>query len=363
MATLTLNVGLDDVATSTQTSTVGEPSVAMSGQRIMITGNWYASRSTNFGASWTFINPFTEFPNTSGDFCCDQLVYYSKRSRIWIWLLQYSQQGPSNIVRIATSRTGAPGSWAWFDIRPVDVDPTWGQFWFDYPDLAESDGHLYITTNVFDSSDNWVAAAVVRYPMAEIVAGGALTRRTFTTTQFGSLRLVQGADDTMWFASHPGNNRSLRVFSWPDSATSVNAWTVSIGQWNEGQYSSKGPGAAEWLGRLDGRITGGFRANGLLGFAWSATPRPGRPNPYVARRAYHRGHDASVGRTRSVERDRRVGIPGSGPESQRCNRYDRVLWWTDSPRARRWLVQQHHRHVGDDNHRHEHPRSGRRQVG
>ncbi len=281
MVTILDNRRLDDQATGTQTATVGEPTVASSGQRILVTGNWFASRSSDGGQSWVFLDPFTEFPDDDGDFCCDQIAYYSSRHRIWIWFLQYAQFGTSNIVRIAVSRTGARGTWSWRDLRPTDVDPGWSQRWLDYPDLAESDDHLYLSFNVFDLSDAWTAAAVVRYPTADLAGGGPITRRSWTTTSFGSLRFVQGAGDTMWFAAHTGDPRVVRLFSWPDSANQVSAFSVAVGPWNDGPYTSRGPGGAEWLSRLDNRMTGGFRSDGVLGFAWSAGPRTGRPQPYT----------------------------------------------------------------------------------
>ena len=46
---------------------------------------------------------------------------------------------------------------------------------------------------------------------------------------------------------------------------------VSITPWNQGwPYGPVGPGASNWIGRCDGRITGGWLANGTLGFMWTA---------------------------------------------------------------------------------------------
>ena len=73
------NVGLDDAATSTDTSSVGEPSVAVSGLQTFLTGNWYASRSINGGQGWTHVDPFTSLPSAAGGFCCDQVVVHDRR--------------------------------------------------------------------------------------------------------------------------------------------------------------------------------------------------------------------------------------------------------------------------------------------
>lgn len=281
MTTIIANLGLDDLATGSQTGTVGEPSVAASGRKLFVTGNWYASFSADRGASWTPVSPFTEFPQDVGDFCCDQLVHYSATHRRWIWLLQYMVNGTSNVIRFATSRSGEPGSWSYFDLRPRDVKASWTNVWFDYPHLAQSDEHLYFSTNVFDTNDRWVGAAVSRFSLDDVAAGVAAARQDWTTTSVGSLRFVQGAQSTMWFASHSPSSHAIRLHAWDDDSATVEAWTVPVTEWADGPYSSRGPGNAEWLARLDSRITGAARGDGALSFAWTAGPMVGRPHPYV----------------------------------------------------------------------------------
>src|SRR5688500_14675753 len=97
---LVSNVALDDTATNDSTSTVGEPSVAVADQQVFVTGNWYASRSTDNGTSWTFVDPFTELPSAAGGFCCDQVILHDHARGVWIWILQYSQQDDTNVFRL-----------------------------------------------------------------------------------------------------------------------------------------------------------------------------------------------------------------------------------------------------------------------
>lgn len=274
---------LDDVTTTERTSTVGEPAAAASSTALLVTGNWYASYSSDRGASWTFVDPFTHFPTDRGRFCCDQLVHYSTRWRTWVWLLQYELTGGTNILRIATSRTGAPGTWRWRDVGPLDIDASWTNQWFDYPDLAESDGHLWISTNVYGTDDRWRRAVVMRYPFKELTKDGAVTRRAWSTTATGSLRFVQGSGDTMWFAGNDSGASTLRVFAWPDASDQVQSWAVRVSPWSDDDYPSAGPGGGPWLSRIDDRITGGWRAGGRLGFLWTAGRRAAanRPHPHI----------------------------------------------------------------------------------
>lgn len=281
MLTLTSNIGLDDASTGTQTGTVGEPCVDSSTSTMVLTGNWYAARSRDRGATWSLMDPFSEFPPDRGLFCCDQLVRYVRTQRLWVWLLQYEQVGPGNIFRLAVSRTGTHGSWHWWNVAPTDLDQRWDDVWFDYPDLALSDQHLWVTFNQYDSAERWKRAVVVRYPLAELSSASPITRRHWSTTSTGSLKLVTGADTSMWFASTEQARRSLRLFEWPDESDTVTSWTVPVSPWDDSDYTSNGPGNKPWLSRLDDRVTGGWRAGGRLGFLWSSGRIPGRPQPFV----------------------------------------------------------------------------------
>lgn len=281
MLTITGNIALDDAATGTQTGTVGEPTVAASSTTLFVTGNWYASRSGDRGATWTLLDPFTEFPTDRGTFCCDQQILYVKSVRLWVWLLQYSRSGSSNIYRLAVSRNAAPGTWHWWDVAPADLDPAWTDVWFDFPDLATSEANLWISCNQYDTGNAWKRATVIRYPLAELAGAAPLTRRHWVTTDAGSLRLVSGADTSMWFGATDQARRSVRVFRWPDDATGVTAWTIPVSPWADTDYTSLGPEGAPWLSRCDDRVTGAWRSGGRLGFLWSSGRVPGRPHPFI----------------------------------------------------------------------------------
>jgi hypothetical protein len=282
MASVSLiqNIGLGNADTSTQTSTINEPTAACSGNDIFVTGNWFASQSGDGGATWTFVDPFTALPSAAGGFCCDQIVLYEPSRDIWVWILQYSQSGTSNVFRVAISPGGNLGAWNWWDVGPQDLDSSWTDLWFDYPDAAVSDNHLYITFNAFDSNDLWQRAVVFKMSLDTLSSGGSLVYQWWSTTTHGSLRLTQGATTNMYFASHNAGTQ-LRVFGWPDNSNTI-AWSnVAVSAWNAGPYSAPGPGGVEWLDRVDSRITGAWLGGTRAGFMWTAATGPGRPMPYV----------------------------------------------------------------------------------
>lgn len=276
------NLGLSDADTSGQTSTVGEPSIANNGREIFVTGNWYATRSLDNGATWDSVSPFNALPPVSGGFCCDQITHYDPSRDLTFWLLQYVAANNTNTLRLAVKRGATLGNnvWHWWDFRPDTVDATWTNVWFDYPDLALSNDYLYVTSNVFTMAGAWTRAVVLRLALDELEAGGQLSYTYWSTIENGSLRCTQGARDTMYFASHQGLNR-VKVWTWPESSNQPTFRIVNVSPWNQGAYVAAGPDGNNWLSRADGRITGAWVASGVIGFMWSANSRAPRPRPHV----------------------------------------------------------------------------------
>ncbi len=275
------NVGLSDFDTGGQTSTVGEPSVANNGDQILLTGNWYTSRSLDGGGSWDFVSPFNFLPPVDNGFCCDQTTIYDPSRDITCWLLQYSRLNGTNTLRVAVKVGPNLGNnvWHWWDFRPGDVDINWADQWFDYNHAALSNNFLYVGTNMF-RGNSFTRCVIFRLPLDELREGEDLTFEQFQTTDFGSLRCTQGARDVMYFAGHRSGDQ-LRVFRWPESSASVTPADVDVSSWTGGSYNAPGPDGNNWLDRADPRITGAWLASGLLGFMWSVNAQGARPHPHV----------------------------------------------------------------------------------
>jgi hypothetical protein len=284
------NVGLNDAATGAQTLTDDEPTAASFLDHVFLTGNVYASRSADGGATWSFVDPVTSFPLSAAGtiLCCDQVTLHEPSRNLWLWLMQHrTVPAGSNIFRLAASTSGQPGPWFFWDFSPSQFDPAWTpDVMFDFPDMAASSNHLYITFNVY-RGNSWLAAIVFKMPLDGIVSQ-FLPYEYLKITTHGSLRLTRGATSEMLFGSHGGAGNPVRVFRWPDapgsSMSSFDVWASAwTGSFLRGSYSSPGPGGVEWLWKLDSRITGAWIVGSQAGFLWAALPRPaqGRPQPYV----------------------------------------------------------------------------------
>lgn len=277
------NVALTDEDTSTQTSSVCEPSVANNGPQVLLSGNWFVSKSLDAGQTWEYVSPFTALPSAAGGFCCDQLTLYDRSRDLLFWVLQYvSDAADENVFRIAVKQGASleDNSWAWWDFAPRSLDAAWTGVWFDYPDLALSDDHLWATFNVFNGPGQWQRAVVFKLPLDALAAGGSLDYGWWSTTDNGSLRLTQGGGSTMLFTSHNSLSQ-VRLFQWEDAGTEISYWDIDVDAWTDGPFTAPGPDGNDWLGRCDSRITGAWVADGVVGLLWTAAAQGTRPHPHV----------------------------------------------------------------------------------
>lgn len=269
-----------------QTSTVGEPSVTNNGKQILVTGNWYAARSTNNGSTWSYLNPAAIFPEVDGGFCCDQTLIYDSVNDLTFWILQYVNTTQGNTLRLAVKKGQTLGDdvWTLWDFRPTTINSGWKNQWLDYNHASVSSKYLYIGSNVFDNSDTFTRCVILRIPLSKLKSGQSISFDYFQTTKDFSLRCVQGAKDVMYFAAHGPSlsNNKIRVFSWPENSPTVTKRDIAISPWSGGNYVATCPDNTQWLSRTDERITGGWYANGVLGFLWTVNKRgTDRPFPHI----------------------------------------------------------------------------------
>ena len=215
------------------TSVVGEPSTAARGREVIYTGNWYAAFSTNGGTTFSCVDPFNTFPASpnSQSFCCDQVVVYAPRQDMFVWLLQYSRRtstnaSAENIFRLAVAVGDdiATQQWRHYELKPSALGGSAAE-WFDYPDLAVGSQFLYLTSNAFQTGGTgaFVRSMALRIPLQQLHDYAALTVEHVTPPNAGTLRLVRGAIDTMYFATHvrSGSAQYVRVYSWPENTATI----------------------------------------------------------------------------------------------------------------------------------------------
>jgi hypothetical protein len=280
--TLVRNTELTGPGKQRTASNVGEPSVAINGDIVLFTGNWYAAVSSDGGATFKFVDPSKQFPDPAPNatFCCDQVVHYISKIDTFVWLLQYGPSSGNNIQRLAFAKTAdvVKGKWRLFDIttKLLKVE---GAF-LDFPDLAVGANSLYVTTNIFGPGNKF-GTAIIRIPFSGIESGQPVAQ-PFVSQELQSFRVAQNCGTTAFFATHQDTS-TLAVFSWREGQAAPVRKAVPVARWIGGNgYISRTPDGRRWLDRADPRITGATLAKTELWFAWSVDRRSNqRAQPFV----------------------------------------------------------------------------------
>ncbi|TME15088.1 MAG: hypothetical protein E6I63_10905 [Chloroflexi bacterium] len=254
--------------------TILEPSVSNNQNVVFYTANWSAAVSTDAGATFTYINPFTDLPPAAAGFCCDQVTIYDPHYDITIWELQYLANGVGNVQRlaIANGRAGVAGNvWHYWDITAQDVGAPAGH-WLDFPRLALSNNYLYLSTNdVAPSGAFYDETLLLRLPLSAL----ANPASTPTFTGFGStiadvFEPVSGATDTMYFGAHVATTM-FRVYRWAETGVPQVAPNITHPAYvdENGDGLCPSPDTFNMCGRSDSRVAAGWLAGGTLGFLWA----------------------------------------------------------------------------------------------
>jgi len=279
-------------------SGVDEPSTANSGKYIFQTGNWYAARSSNNGANWTYLDPFSIF---GSGYCCDDVTIADHSYNHTYWLLQYG-----NHLTIANSRSTDHANWCSYTFTPSSVGLNGS---FDYNRIAISTRWLYITTNTYASTGTY--ATVIRVDLATMNNCVSTSYGYYRTTSDFAWQPVQGAGDTMYLGSNAttasgGSGNGFRVYRWSDTSNTI-FWDdrpiasyVYMGT-NTGNCASANGQVLNWCQRTDSRMSGtgvigapsaaqGNGTDAVLSWAFNARQDGSHPFPYI-RRVYFRVAD------------------------------------------------------------------------
>ncbi|WP_426594191.1 hypothetical protein ACPPVS_01465 [Cellulomonas sp. McL0617] len=264
---------------------------------LLMSFNWGIDVSVDDGASWKQLDPTTVFPAVAGfpGFCCDQVVTYVPKIDRFVWFMQHdSDAAGQGAFRIAVASSGSvrndPTAWTYWDFLAGDLGfPTTDM---DYPDLSFSDVNLYVATDMLGTANGRV---VVRFPLADLAAGGTLsygyTDPTRAKNAMFSHLAQQSTDQAIWFGHR--NNSTLEVYTMPDAGSTYSSFTVQMATWPNGTLTCVGPDGNDWLTKLQASmsfaVTGAVRRrNGNLLVAWTASDGQGSAQGQTFKRAHTR---------------------------------------------------------------------------
>ena len=246
----------NNVTTSGNKSNVLEGSVAQSGRFGFYTGNWIAARTNDGGNTWGYRSPYADM----SDFCCDQVTLFDPSRNILLWYRQgVKNASGSNRLRLGVSKNGG-NTWCFYNTKPTDTNGGWTGQWWDYPHLQLGADYLYISTNVFNNSDQWTRSVMLRWPLDSLRTCSGFSYNYFQSTNWSTFVPVQGADHDMYWASNwptsaPQNSR-LRIWQWPENSTTISAVNRSVTAWSFTDRGDAvcGSSSGNWAGRTDPHV-------------------------------------------------------------------------------------------------------------
>ena len=242
------------------------------------------------------MNPYSTFPNSpaafAGGFCCDQRVEQDPANHAVIWALLYNPTGTTASdtgglrIAIANSEINLQtNNWTYYSFDPSTFGVPAAGNWIDYPQMHISSNYLYITANIFRTTDNsYNQAVVAKMPLSSLESGSGFSY-TFWNSSNGtgsdfSLAPAQNASSTMYFASLQNSN-TVKVY-WNNEGDTI-LHSQNVGGLNTTYFGSTSnePDGTNWLARDDSRIQAAYVSGGQLGLMWDSGQGGSFAQPFV----------------------------------------------------------------------------------
>ena len=270
---------LTDAETSNITSVVNEPSVATSWPRTFVTANWFAARSTDGLATFTYVDPDVALPRIPGQsFCCDQSVLFDRSRSMFIWIsLWINIFATTGTVRIAISEDLT--DWTVYDVTSAFFGLSGLT---DYPQVALGANYLYMTINHFDPF--FTQSTIARFSLTHLKRRVSVPTDFVNRTEFNhKVAHDYGPGTKAYWASHVDND-TIRLFRWEEGSSLILLTDIDIPAWTRGtrgDFNCVTPDANDPCQRMDDRVLGGFvtgpkklpagsNAQKVVGFSWNA---------------------------------------------------------------------------------------------
>jgi hypothetical protein len=285
-----------------------EPAAVRSGDLIFYVGTYYGAKSSDGGNTWTYINIFSQMPNT----CCDSDLAFDDRNQVFLWSMMnfpYSTESPElgevNNITIGVSSDTA--RWTFYEISANALNSSWTNNVFDYPQLFLTEKFVYISVDRFSEFSSSEGEAkfegpiMMRIERDALASGGSSIPIEFmySSPPAEVFTGVQGADDVLYWATHitesPGS--TMRLYFWGDNSSIIRWIDRDVDSWNEsGTFSCITPDNFNWCGNSDHRITGGWKIGNVIGFIWNVPAGGGFPYAYVDAASFNVSDMSYLGR-------------------------------------------------------------------
>ena len=269
-----------------------DPSMAVAGNVVLITGNTYLAVSTDGGRTFTYQDPakiFTDSPD--GGICCDQVLQFDPGTQRFYWLVQYwctvqkdcRKAGAENRYRIAVASisdvvASAGTRWKYWNIRSRDVGLAGN--WIDFPDLAVGRNFLYLTFNS-PSKSAAVWLRIRKTDLRDVSGFSSIGFRYLLKSGDYVLKPVQNTGTRGYVVRRAGTS-AMELKYWDDTSNTVHTARVALKDVPTQDCSMTTPDGRDFLGSaaefgcagFSSRVSGAaMDSAGRIWIGWTAGRR------------------------------------------------------------------------------------------
>ncbi len=219
-------------------------------------------------------------PNYTSMLYDPKIIYDSQADRFVLIVLHGSTPSTSQVI-VSFSKSNNPNDGWW--VYTLTGNPLSNNSWFDYPNLGVSNDELFVTGNLFSSSNTFNESVIYQIPKAAGYAG-----TNFSWSYWSDLDATNGTAFTLVPATngHQGNYGPGLYFmsSISGGASNTILWDLTDNlsgnpqldsySVNSGSYqpaaNANQQGSSETLSNGDCRMQGAFYLNGLIHYVFHA---------------------------------------------------------------------------------------------
>jgi hypothetical protein len=299
-------------------NTLAEPAAAADQREVLYAGNTYQSRSADAGASWVNLGAYPAGSADAPKECCDpDVVHASNTDTTFNVILYLNSAGTNGVVRLFVRDSTIAGG---VDCTYL-IDPggTSNNIVPDFPHIATSNNFLYLSLNNVRNDNTWIGTQMMRWPLQQIAnCQQTITRNTitFSDSSIGQRMHVpvENATTTMYWGQL-NNATTFRLYSWPESTTTVSSITRTVRSTNFTNPDCRGgTGDFDWIEDpgINGFDMRGATGGGTVQFLWQAAPDTQHTQAHLHGALFRTSDRALIGQTQVYNKSFCFGYPALG---------------------------------------------------
>ncbi len=263
-----------------------------------VNANFAVFDSTGVRLQYSTFRQLTATPALNGRYFDPRVIYDIDQER-FLMLILYGNTASDSRILLFVSKTANPLQ-GWYKLE-IDGSPGSNAWWSDFPNLAVSQNHVVITTNLFGNDGGrfqecgiWTVPKSNFYSgngsSANFISGAANNkgRKPFTLTPATDAERTAQGPGIYLLSTYAGGAKQVDVFYLNTEASSLLFFEANMNPYElAADAAQKGSNFLLDIG--DCRVTSAFYRNDLLHFVFNRKSKLGRCEVFYGRLDLHNG--------------------------------------------------------------------------